>query len=360
MSLSVSCMKLIALFLKQKNLQALIVISSSSEPLPPPLATGALPLPPLPAVGEFQFAIMMEAIGHDLTLFVLVVDEVFVTMYTVVMNVSGGGGVEAVLQDVRLFGTLPAQVQLQTLSASIFQASNSSRQLCVVLAYSAAPACSVVVDERCGNTSLSTCAANTTAASVLSSSVAGVDLPPNRAYAVVYSMFAVACGSSCNEQREHLHKDAGGGLEVQAASVYGAVLVVPAAGDEREWEEGNEWQAAGFGCVADEPMYLYLGDNPSIALTPIGSGNRSSAAGSGSPLSSVAFLLTQDSGYCPNSEINNKRADRGVCDMLPSFCEGSSVMNYAYGSLQALQLLLQQNKPLSPCHPSIVSWCLVV
>ena len=174
-------------------------------------------------------------------------------------------------------------------------------------------------------------------------------------------------GAAAQNEAEHkgVRQAEAGGQGLRLGEYDGGEVVVDDAAetaeeDEREWEEGNEWQAAGFGCVADEPLYLYLGDNPSIALTPIGSGNGSSAASSGSPMSSVAFLLTQDSGYCPNSEINNKRADRGVCDMLPSFCEGSSVMNYAYGSLQALQLLLQQNKPLSPCHPSIVSWCLAV
>ena len=50
-----------------------------------------------------------------------------------------------------------------------------------------------------------------------------------------------------------------------------------------------------------------------------------------------------------------KRADQGVCDIAPTMCEGSSVLNYAYGSVHTLQQLLQQKEPLSPCHPSIVS-----
>jgi hypothetical protein len=322
-------------------LQTLIAISSTSEPLPPPLATGALPLPPLPAVGMFQFGIMMEVIWDHLTLYVAVASA-DVMIYAVVMNVSSGG-VQVALQQVHHFGSLSAHAQLPTLSTSIFQANNSSPQLCVVLAYSAAPVCSVVIDERCDNTSLATCAANTTDALVLSSSIAGIDLPPNRAYAVVYSMSEIV----------HIHGQRGrldtSGSEVQAASVYGTVIVAPAVSDRREWVNGNEWQA-GFGTGADEPLYLYVGNNPSITVLPI-----SSSSSSGGPLSSVAFLLTHDSGYCPNSEINNKRADRGVCDILPVFCEGSSVINYAYGSLQSLQMLLRHKNPLSPCDPSIVS-----
>ena len=312
----------------------LIDLTTASEPLPPPLAAGTLPLPPLPAVGDFQFAIMMEADDHNLTLYVAVADA-DVTVFTIAINISGRN-VYVTLQNVIPFGSFfQAQLPVMALSLSVFSFSNASGQppLCVVLTYSL-PACSVVVDERCGiATSRYICAANATGASVMSSSIAGVDLAPRRAYVLAYSL---------TDQRGH--------APAQTASVYGAVVLSSDDDDDDDdagsWMNGSE-RLAGFGSLADEPLYLYTGDNPSVTLAPINGSN-------GHPLASVAFLLTYDSGFCPNSETNNKRADKGVCDIPPGACEGSSVLNYAYGSVQALQQLLLQKTPLSPCHPSIV------
>jgi hypothetical protein len=305
--------------------QVLIDLTTASEPLPPPLAAGTLPLPPLPAVGDFQFAIMMEANDHNLTLYVAVADA-DVTVFTIAINISGRN-VDVTMQRVIHFGSgFQAQLPAMALSLSVFSFSNASGQLplCVVLTYSLAPACSVVVDERCGNaTSRYICAANATGASVMSSSIAGVDVAPGRAYVLAYSL-------------------AGD----QTASVYGAVVLSSDDDDVGSWMHGSE-RLAGFGSIANEPLYLYTGDNPSVTLAPINGSN-------GHSLASVAFLLTYDSGFCPNSETNNKRADKGVCDIPPGACEGSSVLNYAYGSVQALQQLLLQKTPLSPCHPSIV------
>jgi hypothetical protein len=304
------------------------------------LAIGQLPLPPLPAVGEFQFGIMAEVEGETLTLYV-VVAQVDVTVFTVIINASDSRG-EIALQGVRSFGRVP-QTRMSTLSVSLLQAT-SSRQtpVCIVLAYSAAPACSVVVDERCSNeTSLPMCVANTTSANVLSSSIAGLGSLSSTVYVLLYSMSPIL---ETLPQRG----DPAGSARAQAASVYGAVLSAP-ANDDETWVVGKEWRA-GFRSRAGEPLYLYMGDNPSVALAPT-----KSAAIGGSDLLSVAFLLTHDSGYCPNSEKNNKRADQGVCDIAPTMCEGSSVLNYAYGSVHTLQQLLQQKEPLSPCHPSIVS-----
>jgi hypothetical protein len=301
---------------------------------------GKLPLPPLPAVGEFQFGVMAEVEGETLTLYV-VVAQVDVTVFTVIINASDSRG-EIALQGVRSFGRVP-QTRMSTLSVSLLQAT-SSRQtpVCIVLAYSAAPACSVVVDERCGNeTSLPTCVANTTSATVLSSSIAGLGSLSGAVYVLLYSMSPIL---ETLPQRG----DPAGSARAQAASVYGAVLSAP-PNDDETWVVGKEWRA-GFRSLAGEPLYLYMGDNPSVALAPT-----KSAAIGGSDLLSVAFLLTHDSGYCPNSEKNNKRADQGVCDIAPTMCEGSSVLNYAYGSVHTLQQLLQQKEPLSPCHPSIVS-----
>jgi hypothetical protein len=195
--------------------------------------------------------------------------------------------------------------------------------------------CTIVVDERCGNSSRVTCAANATDGSVVnSSSVAGVDLLSQRAYVLAFSM-------SRDQDRQP-----DGGSQLAAASVYGAVVLASAEGDGEPWVDDMAGLASSASSAAG-PLYLYLGNNPSVALAPV-----ESAGGS---LASVAFLLTFDSGFCPNSETNNKRADLGVCDIFPVTCEGSSVLNYAYGSAQALQQLLQQNLPLSPCHSSVVS-----
>lgn len=283
---------------------------------------------------------MAEVEGETLTLYV-VVAQVDVTVFTVIINASDSRG-EIALQGVRSFGHVP-QTRMSTLSVSLLQAT-SSRQtpVCIVLAYSAAPACSVVVDERCGNeTSLPTCIANTTSATVLSSSIAGLGSLSGTVYVLLYSMSPIL---ETLPQRG----DPAGSARAQAASVYGAVLSAP-PNDDETWVVGKEWRA-GFRSLAGEPLYLYMGDNPSVALAPT-----KSAAIGGSDLLSVAFLLTHDSGYCPNSEKNNKRADQGVCDIAPTLCEGSSVLNYAYGSVHTLQQLLQQKEPLSPCHPSIVS-----
>ncbi len=327
-------------------LQILVDISSPSEPLPQPLAIGSLPLPPLPAVGQFQFGILLESDGDNLTLYVAV-GQHDVTVFAVALNVTGSSVVVA-LQGVYHFGSL-SQAQLSTLSLSFFHTNNSSSQIpiCTVLAYSAPPFCTVVVEERCGNTSsLSTCVTNTTDASVLSSSIAGFESLSGRVHVVLYSM-------SHNLQLENIRHHLNGSAQTQAASVYGAVLLISDADHERSWVHGNE-RLSGFDSNAsnvDEPLYLYAGDNPSVTLLPIAGSDTTGT----DVLSSVAFLMTHDSGYCPNSEVNNKRADRGVCDILPTTCEGSSVMNYAYGSVRALQQLLQQKEPLSPCHPSIVS-----
>jgi hypothetical protein len=283
---------------------------------------------------------MAEVEGETLTLYV-VVAQVDVTVFTVIINASDSRG-EIALQGVRSFGRVP-QTRMSTLSVSLLQAT-SSRQtpVCIVLAYSAAPACSVVVDERCGNeTSLPTCVANTTSATVLSSSIAGLGSLSGTVYVLLYSMSPIL---ETLPQRG----DPAGSARAQAASVYGAVLSAP-PNDDETWVVGKEWRA-GFRSLAGEPLYLYMGDNPSVALAPT-----KSAAIGGSDLLSVAFLLTHDSGYCPNSEKNNKRADQGVCDIAPTMCEGSSILNYAYGSVHTLQQLLQQKEPLSSCHPSIVS-----
>ena len=332
-------------------LQILIDISSAKEPLPEPLAMGSLPLPPLPAVGEFQFGIIMEADGDYLTLYVAVA-QVDVTVYVVTLNVSDGS-VGAALQTMHHYGSLHVFSVLSTLSVSLFFKKHTSIPLpvCIVLAYSAAPACTIVVDERCSNTmSLSTCVANTTIASVLSSSIAGVESLSGRLYVLLYSMVSSAKSTFL---REKLRKHANNSMHLQAA-VYGAVLMTNNADTERSWVKGTEWPSE-FGSNTDEPLYLYMGDNPSVTLLPTTNGSKTDGMIDDSLLPSVAFLLSHDSGYCPNSEINNKRADRGVCDILPSTCEGSSILNYAYGSVQSLQLLLQQKEPLSPCHPSFVS-----
>lgn len=333
-------------------LQILVDISSPSEPLPQPLATGSLPLPPLPAVGQFQFGIFLEADGDNLTLYVAV-GQNDVTVFAVALNVTGSS-VAVALQGVYHFGSL-SQAQLSTLSLSLFLTNNSSSQIpiCTVLAYSASPFCTVVVEERCGNTSSrSTCVTNTTHASVLSSSIAGFESLSGRVVVVLYSM-------SHNLQLENIRHHLNGSVQTQAASVYGAVLLTSDADHERSWFHGNEG-LSGFDSnvsTVDGPLYLYAGDNPSVTLLPIAGSKENRDTMGTDVLSSVAFLMTHDSGYCPNSEINNKRADRGVCDILPTTCEGSSVMNYAYGSVQGLQQLLQQMEPLSPCHPSIVSRC---
>jgi len=308
--------------------------------LPQPLAMGPLPLPPLPAVAEFQFGIMVEVDGETLTLYVAVA-QVDVTVFTVIINASDSRGGIA-LQGVRSFGRVP-QTRMSTLSVSLLQAASSPQTpVCIVLAYSATPACTLAVDERCGNeTSLPTCVANTTSATVLSSSIAGLGSLSGTVYVLLYSMSPIL---ETLPQRG----DPAGSARAQAASVYGAVLSAP-PNDDETWVVGKEWRA-GFRSLAGEPLYLYMGDNPSVALAPT-----KSAAIGGSDLLSVAFLLTHDSGYCPNSEKNNKRADQGVCDIAPTMCEGSSVLNYAYGSVHTLQQLLQQKEPLSPCHPSIVS-----
>jgi hypothetical protein len=314
-------------------LQLLLDMTAAKEPLPPPLAEGALPLPPLPAVGHFQFDITMRAAGQSLVLYVAVASAE-VEVFVVVMDISGSS-VAVAMQRAVHFGRAPPQ--LAALSLSVLPLSNSSDQppLCVVLAYSSPPSCTVVVDERCGSLpSRSTCAANTTGGSVTSSSIAGVDLLSRRAYVLAYSM---------SHERQVL-PGRGGHVTALAVSVYGAVVLSSAAGDEEDdgtWvEEGERFPGAG------EPAFLSAGDNPSLALLL--------PAESAPSLSSVAFLLTHDSGYCPNSEANNKRADEGVCDISPASCDASSVLNYAYGSAQALQQLLLQKIPLSPCIPSIV------
>lgn len=276
---------------------------------------------------------MAEVDGQTLTLYV-VVAQVDVTVFTVIINASDSRG-EIALQGVRSFGRVP-QTRMSTLSVSLLQAASSPQTpVCVVLAYSATPACTLAVDERCGNeTSLPTCVANTTSATVLSSSIAGLGSLSGRVYVLLYSMSPIL---ETHTQRGDL-----------ASSVYGAVLSAP-PNDDGTGVVGKEWRA-GLRSLSGEPLYLYMGDNPSVALAPI-----KSAAIGGSDILSVAFLLTHDSGYCPNSEKNNKRADQGVCDIAPTICEGSSVLNYAYGSVHTLQQLLQQKEPLSPCHPSIVS-----
>ena len=308
--------------------------------MPQPLAMGPLPLPPLPAVAEFQFGIMVEVDGETLTLYVAVA-QVDVTVFTVIINASDSRG-EIALQGVRSFGRVP-QTRMSTLSVSLLQAASSPQTpVCIVLAYSATPACTVVLDERCGNeTSLPTCVANTTSATVLSSSIAGLGSLSGRVYVLLYSMSPIL---ETHTQRG----DLAGSAHAQASSVYGAVLSAP-PNDDGTGVVGKEWRA-GLRSLSGEPLYLYMGDNPSVALAPI-----KSAAIGGSDILSVAFLLTHDSGYCPSSEKNNKRADQGVCDIAPTMCEGSSVLNYAYGSVHTLQQLLQQKEPLSPCHPSIVS-----
>ncbi len=311
---------------------------------------GALPLPPLPAIGEFQFGVVLEADGDNLTLYVALA-HADVTVFAVTMNVTEDT-VGVALLAAHHFGSLPRD-QPPALSVALFRTTTpfSESTICVALAYSAAPACTIVVDERCGNTSSrSTCVANATSASVLSSSIAAVELSSDRVYVLLYSMSL----TTHSFQRHDLGKQSHGSAHSQAASVYGAVLSPSAADYERCWVEGNAWPAR-IGADGDEPLYLYMGDNPSVALLPITSGSDNHNSIRSGVLASVAFLLTHDSGYCPNSEINNKRADQGVCDVLPSTCDGSSVMNYAYGSVKALQLLLQEKKQLSPCHPSIVS-----
>lgn len=309
---------------------------------------GALPLPPLPAIGEFQFGVILEADGDNLTLYVALA-HADVTVFAVAMNVTEDT-VSVALLAAHHFGSLPRDLP-PALSVALFRTTTPSIEspICVALAYSAAPACTIVVDERCGNTSFrSTCVANATNASVLSSSIAAVELSSGRVYVLLYSM---PLTTQSFQRHELTGKLSDGGAHSQAASVYGAVLSPSAVDYERWWVEGDAWSAR-IGADADEPLYLYLGDNPSVSLLPITSGSDNIG---NSVLASVAFLLTDDSGYCPNSEINNKRADQGVCDILPSTCDGSSIMNYAYGSVQALQLLLLEKKQLSPCHPSIVS-----
>ena len=115
------------------------------------------------------------------------------------------------------------------------------RSVCIVLAYSATPACTVVLDERCGNeTSLPTCVANTTSATVLSSSIAGLGSLSGRVYVLLYSMSPIL---ETHTQRGDL-----------ASSVYGAVLSAP-PNDDGTGVVGKEWRA-GLRSLSGEPLYF--------------------------------------------------------------------------------------------------------
>jgi hypothetical protein len=322
-------------------MQSIFNVSSTSEPLPVPAGVGTLPLPPLPAVGGFQFGVMIEYDENNNVVLYIAVADADVTVFAFVMNASHGN-VVFVLKQVHDFGGLSSAL-LPALSISIFQTNYSGSHLCVVLAYSAAPVCSIVVEERCMNESRSTCVANTTAASVSSSSVAAVDSSSGRVYVLVYSMSAVLHGGK-NGHSDELDS---GDFHTPVASVYGAVISAAADGS---WGFVGKEQAG----TAGEPVYMYMGDNPHVSVVSLQCSDEN-CGGSSSAMSSAAFLITHDSGFCPNSETNNKRADSGACDISPSVCSGSSVMNYAYGSLEALQQLLTSKTPLSACHPSIVS-----